>query len=162
MKIVIIVAISRNNVIGDQQDIPWHYPADMKHFRRVTRGHPFVAGRKTFESFQVRPLPGRLNIILTRNSEYPAPDGVEVVTSFAAAKEICQHQNAEKMFVLGGAEIYRLALPETDEMVITHVPLEVEGDTRFPQWNPDEWDIVDNREKEDLRFVTYRRNAHNE
>ena len=66
------------------------------------------------------------------------------------------------MFVLGGAEIYRLALPETDEMVITHVPLEVEGDTGFPQWNPDEWDMVDNREEEDLRFVTYRRNAHNE
>ncbi len=157
MKVVIIVAISRNNVIGDHEDIPWHYPADMKHFRSTTRGHPFVVGRKTFESFQTRPLPGRLNIVLSRDPHYPVPEGVQVVTTFAAARKICTRDNAAKMFVLGGAKIYRLALPKTDEMVITHIPLEVEGDTHFPSWNPEEWQIVDSRAEEDLHFVTYRR-----
>ena len=157
MKIVIIAGITQTGLIGDQNDIPWHYPADMRHFVRTTRGHPFVVGRKTFETFQTRPLPGRLNIVLTRDSSYPVPEGVEVVSSFAEARAICERMSAEKMFVMGGAEVYRLALPETDEMVITHIPLELEGDTYFPAWDPDEWDIIDSREEEDLRFVTYRR-----
>ena len=74
----IIAAISSNGVIGSENDIPWHYPADMKHFRDTTRGYPVIAGRKTYESFQVRPLPGRLNIVLSRNADYSAERGAEV------------------------------------------------------------------------------------
>ena len=83
MKTIIIAALSENGVIGRDNAIPWHYPADMKHFRRVTRGHAVVAGRKTYETFQTRPLPRRLNLVLTRNPDYAVAEGVVVCASLA-------------------------------------------------------------------------------
>ncbi len=157
MKTVIIVATSRNNVIGRNGGIPWSYPADMRHFVRTTMGHPVVAGRRTFESFTRRPLPGRKNIVLSRNPGYKAPSGVLVARSLAQARAYCEKAHAKKMFVLGGAEVYRRALPQTDEMIITCLPEEVEGDTTFPPWDPHEWEIVDSRAEDGLTFVTYRR-----
>ncbi len=157
MKTIIIVAISRNRVIGRDSAIPWHYPADMKHFKRATMGHPIVIGRKTFESFPRRPLPGRTNIVLSRRPDYPVPKGVLLCRSPQEARIYCRQHQAEKMFILGGAEIYRQTLPQTDEMMITHIPEEVEGDTFFPAWNREEWEIVDSREEDGLSFVTYRR-----
>ena len=157
MKTVIIVATSRNNIIGRDGAIPWRYPADLRHFIRTTMGHPVVAGRRTFESFKRRPLPGRKNIVLSRNPEYRAPGGVLVVRSLCQARRYCEKALAEKMFILGGAEIYRLALPLTDEMLITRIPEEVEGDASFPDWDPREWEIVDSRAEDGLDFLTYRR-----
>ena len=156
MKTIIIVAISRNHVIGRDSAIPWHYAADMKHFRRATMGHPIIVGRKTFESFPRRPLPGRTNIVLSRSPDYPVPDGVLLCRSPQEARIYCCQHQAEKMFILGGADIYRQTLPLTDEMMITHIPEEVEGDTFFPAWNRDEWEVVDSREEDGLSFVTYR------
>ena len=157
MKTVIIVAISRNDVIGRNGVIPWSYPVDMRHFVRTTMGHPVVAGRRTFESFKRRPLPGRKNIVLSRNPGYEVPAGVLAVRSLAQARAYCENARARKMFILGGAEVYRLALPQTDEMLITRIPEEVEGDTTFPPWDPQEWEIVDSRAEDGLTFVTYRR-----
>ena len=157
MKIVIIVGISRNNTIGDQNTMPWYYPADFKHFRRTTRGCPFIVGRKTFESFQIRPLPGRLNIVLTRNPHYQVPEGVLVFADLTEALTHCRGLGTEKLFILGGAEIYRQVLPLTDEMVITHIPEEVDGDTSFPAWDAADWQIVDKREEDGLTFITYAR-----
>ena len=157
MKTIIIVAISKNNIIGQKGGLPWHYAPDLRFFKQTTMGHPIVAGRKTFESFPRQPLPGRQNIVLTRNPDYQAPEGVLVCPSLAAARDYCEQAGAEKMFIVGGGEIYHLALPETDEMIITHVPEEVQGDTAFPAWNKDEWEVVDSREEGVLRFVTYRR-----
>jgi dihydrofolate reductase len=157
VKIVIIVGISRNNIIGDKNGMPWHYAADFKHFRRTTRGCPFVVGRKTFESFQVRPLPGRLNIVLTRNAQYQVPKGVLVFSELAETLTHCRSLGTEKLFVLGGAQIYRQALPLTDEMVITHIPKVIDGDTSFPAWDKAAWQIVDKREEDGLSFITYAR-----
>lgn len=157
MKTVIIAALSKNKVIGRDNDIPWHYPADMKHFRQTTKGYPIVAGRKTYESFQVHPLPGRLNFILTRNPTYTADEGVIVCQDLSQVIAQAQDRAAQKLFILGGAEIYHLALPLTDEMILTHLPITVEGDAYFPDWDESEWEVVEERREEDLVFVTYRR-----
>ena len=153
----IIAAISRNGVIGSENDIPWHYPVDMKHFRNTTRGYPIIAGRKTYESFQIRPLPRRLNIVLSRNADYAAEGGAEVYTSLKAAYKRAEQEAKDKVFILGGAEIYRLAIDQIDEMVLTHIPEEVDGDAFFPPWDQAQWNEVDRRSEGELVFVTYRR-----
>ena len=157
MKTVIIAALSKNRVIGRDNSIPWHYPADMKHFRRTTNGHPVVAGRKTYESFQVRPLPGRLNFILSRNPAYISDEGVIICQDLQHAITTARQRDAQKLFILGGAEIYNLALPLIDEMILTHLPIEVEGDAYFPAWDKSEWEVVEERPESDLVFTTYRR-----
>ena len=153
----IIAAISSNGVIGSENDIPWHYPADMKHFRDTTRGYPVIAGRKTYESFQIRPLPGRLNIVLSRNADYSAEGGAEVFTSLEAAYTRAEREAKDRVFILGGAEIYRLALAQIDEMVLTHIPEEVDGDAFFPSWERTEWNRVECRSEDELTFAIYRR-----
>ena len=155
MKTIIIAALSENRVIGRDNAIPWHYPADMKHFRRVTRGHAVVAGRKTYETFQIRPLPQRRNFVLTRNRDYAVAEGVVVCTSLAEV--LRRARGSEKLFVLGGAQIYALALPLADEMILTHLPIEVEGDAYFPAWEEGEWEVVERRCEGELVFATYRR-----
>jgi dihydrofolate reductase len=157
VKIILIAALSRNRVIGRSGAVPWHYPADMKHFRRATMGHPILAGRKTYESFPRRPLPGRLNLVLTRNPNYPVTQGALVCRSLEEAREICRQRGAEKLFVVGGAQVYELALPMADELLLTHVPQDVEGDTFFPEWDPGEWQEVERRQAEGLVFAKYQR-----
>ncbi len=153
----IIAAISKNGVIGSENDIPWHYPADMKHFRNTTRGYPVIAGRKTYESFQIRPLPGRLNIVLSRNSDYLAEGDTEVYTSLKAAYKRAEREAKDRVFILGGAEIYRLALDQVDEMVLTHIPEQANGDAFFPPWDRSQWNEVERRSEGELVFATYRR-----
>ena len=153
----IIAAISRNGAIGLNNDIPWHYPADMQHFRDTTRGYPVIAGRKTYESFQVRPLPGRLNIVLSRDASYRAEGGALVFSDLQEAFARAAEEGKDRVFVLGGAEIYRQALAQTDEMVLTFIPQEVEGDAFFPEWDRKTWKEVARREEDDLVFATYRR-----
>ena len=155
MKTIIIAALSKNRVIGRDNAIPWHYPADMKHFRRVTRGHAVVAGRKTYETFQTRPLPQRRNFVLTRNPDYAVAEGVVVCASLAEV--LRRARGSEKLFVLGGAQIYALALPLADEMILTHLPIEVEGDAYFPAWDESEWELANQRNEGELVFATYRR-----
>ncbi len=159
MKIIIIAAISHNGAIGRDNDIPWHYPQDMQHFRKTTRGYPVIAGRKTYESFQVRPLPRRLNIVLSRNPHYKAEGGVPVCANLQQAIERAREENKDKVFILGGAQIYRQALALSDEMVLTFVPDKIEGDAFFPAWDRNEWDEVERREEGELVFATYRRKS---
>ena len=129
----------------------------MKHFRRTTKGHPVVAGRKTYESFQVRPLPGRLNFILSRNPAYISDEGVIICQDLQQVITTARQRDAQKLFILGGAEIYNLALTLTDEMILTHLPIEVEGDAYFPAWDKSEWEVVEERTEADLVFTTYKR-----
>ena len=157
MKTIIIAALSKNRVIGRANAIPWHYPADMQHFRRVTRGHAVVAGRKTYDTFQTRPLPQRRrNFVLTRNPAYRAA-GAVVCQSLAEVLQRARSIGSEKLFVLGGGQIYEQALPLADEMILTHLPIEVEGDAYFPAWDEGEWEMVERRCKGELVFATYRR-----
>lgn len=157
IKTIIIAALSEHRVIGRDNAIPWHYPADMAHLRRVTRGHAVVAGRKTYETFQTRPLPQRRNFVLTRNTAYAVAKGVGVCASLVEVLQSAEAHGSEKLFVLGGAQVYEQALPLADEMILTHVPIDVEGDAYFPAWDESEWEIADQRREGELVFVNYRR-----
>ena len=155
MKIVLMAAISPDLVIGRDGAIPWHYPADMRYVKQTTTGHPCAMGRKTWESLPRRPLPGRPNLVLTRQSGYEVPAGVIVCDGFEEARRRCETMGAERMFVLGGEGVFREAMAAADEMLITHVPDRVEGDVHFPAWDERVWLEEESREQEELRFARY-------
>ena len=134
----IIVAASENNVIGKDNQLLWHLPDDLRHFKRTTRGHHVIAGRKTFES-QGKPLPERTNIIITRNPEYKA-EGCLMVDSLDKALDLARGD--DEPFIIGGEQIYRLALPRVDRIYLTRVHAELEGDTFFPDLDMDQWKEV--------------------
>ena len=157
MKTAIIAALSANRVIGSAGSIPWHHPADQQRFARITMGHPIIMGRKTFESLPRKPLRGRPNLVLTRQQDFAVPSGVRVFAGLGEALRWCEEAGAAIGFILGGAQVYEQALSLADEMILTHVPDEVEGDTLFPAWSPGDWEIVDTVRDGPLRYVTYHR-----
>ncbi len=159
MEVVLVAAVARNGCIGSQGSLPWHYPADLRHFRRVSASHPVVMGRRTWESLPRRPLPRRLNVVISRQADYAVPTGVRRCPTMAAALSICRASEATRAIIAGGAEVYRLALPLADELVITWVPDTPAGDTFFPPWNQGDWEVRDRRCQPPLEFVTYRRRA---
>jgi dihydrofolate reductase len=131
MIISMIAAMANNRVIGLDNKMPWHLPADLQHFKKVTTGKPVIMGRKTFESIG-RPLPGRRNIIITRNSEYTA-QGIEIVTTPDAALELVA--TTEEVMIIGGGNIYEQFLPKAERLYLTFIDLDVKGDTQFPDYN---------------------------
>ncbi|WP_308911836.1 dihydrofolate reductase [Pseudokordiimonas caeni] len=139
MTLEIVVAMAANRIIGRDNGLPWHLPADLKHFKAVTMGKPVVMGRKTFESIG-RPLPGRRNIVVTRNAGWQG-EGVDVTTSLDAAIALA-HEASETVMVIGGADIYRQALPKVDRIHLTEVEVTVDGDASFPELDPTEWHEV--------------------
>ena len=143
MSLSLIVAMANNRVIGNNNRMPWHLPADFAYFKKITTGHAVIMGRKTFESIG-RPLPGRRNIVVSRNVSYRA-DGTEVVASLNAAIDACKHQDA---FVIGGATLYAEALPRADRIYLTEVDASPDGDTRFPVLNSNEWREVARERRE--------------
>lgn len=134
----IIVAASENNVIGKDNQLLWHLPDDLKHFKRTTRGHHVIVGRKTFES-QGKPLPGRTNIIITRKPDYKA-EGCFVVNSLDKALDLSQDD--DEPFIIGGEQIYRMALPRVERIYLTRVHSEFKGDTFFPELDMDQWEEI--------------------
>ena len=126
--LVLVLAIGRNGIIGKDGKVPWHVPEDLKHFKAMTLGHAILMGRKTHEETK-RPLPGRRNIVITRNPDYQAP-GCEVVSSLEEAISLARTTDPEPR-VIGGAEIYRLALPLATRIYLTEIDLEADGDTVF-------------------------------
>ncbi len=142
MRIALIWAMSRNRVIGRNNRLPWYLPHDLQYFKRVTMGKPLIMGRRTFESIG-RPLPGRSNIVVSRNRDFEA-EGVSVVTSLedaiALAENIALIDGSEEAIVMGGAEIYAQALPLADRAYLTQVHAEVEGDAFFPLFDIEQWD----------------------
>ncbi|GAA3408606.1 dihydrofolate reductase [Paenibacillus hodogayensis] len=138
--IAMIAAMDRNRVIGKAKGIPWRLPEEQQYFRAVTMGHAVLSGRVNFEAMK-RPLPGRSNIILTRDPEYAA-DGCEVVHSVGEALERHAANNGSPLFVIGGEQIYRLFLPYADTLYLTEIDAEFEGDTWFPALNRAEWQEV--------------------
>jgi dihydrofolate reductase len=139
--VAIIAAVAANGVIGNSNAIPWHLPSDFAHFKRMTVGKPLIMGRKTFESIG-RPLPGRTNIVVTRQNDFQLP-GVIVVSSLEAAleeaQEIATADRANEVMIGGGAEIYAQALPLADRLYITHVGANPDGDAYFPAVNLEDW-----------------------
>lgn len=138
MTLVLIAALARNRVIGGENRLLWHLPEDLKRFRALTSGHPVVMGRKTFESIG-RPLPNRSNLVITRQPGWAAP-GVRAFGSLEAALQAARGlPGAEKLFVIGGAEVYAQALPWADRLELTWIDREFEGDAFFPEFNSTEW-----------------------
>lgn len=136
--ISLMVAHDPNGVMGVNNDLPWHIPEDLKYFKETTMGKAMVMGRKTYESIG-RPLPGRLNIVITRNPDYQA-EGVEVVQSLDKAIEIAR-EYAEEVMIIGGAEIFKRSMPLADRLYITEVHEEYDGDTFFPSYQED-WEVI--------------------
>ncbi len=134
----LIAAVARNRVIGKDNQLLWHLPEDMKHFRETTRGKPVIMGRKTWESLpeKFRPLPGRLNIVVSRNPEYAAP-GATLAHSLEAA--IAAAGSAEEIFVIGGEQLYRQAMPLADLLYLTEIDSDYLGDAHFPEIDPSLW-----------------------
>lgn len=141
--ISIIAAVGKNNELGKKNTLLWHMPADMKYFRETTKGHPVIMGRKTFESIG-SPLPNRKNIVITRDRDY-SQQGIEVVHSLEEAINL--FDDAEEAFIIGGAEIYKQAMPLVDRLYITHVDAEDrEADAFFPEIIPILWNEISHKE----------------
>ena len=165
MRISILAALSTNNVIGRNNDVPWRLSTDLKRLKALSMGHHIVMGRKTFESVG-RPLPGRTNLVITRQQGY-APEGVVVVHSLEDALRIAREAGEEETFILGGAEIYAQSMHVADRMYLTRVHAEVEGDTWFPDFDDvSEWHLTDaehfdadEKNEYPFSFLTYDRAA---
>ncbi len=133
------MAMAQNRVIGKNNQLPWHLPDDLKHFKALTQGHPVIMGRKTHESIG-RPLPGRPNLVVSRDGAYRSPfenaQSVETFTSIEAAIEKCSGKTDE-VFIIGGAEIYRVAMPFVQRLYVTMIHREYDGDAKLPSWPAD-------------------------
>ena len=158
--LTLIAAIARNGVIGKDNRLPWHLPADLKHFRALTMGRAVIMGRKTWESLpdKFRPLPGRQNIVVTRSPGYRA-EGAVVATSLPAAVAAAQSDEA---FIIGGAELYAAALALVDRLQLTEIDAAFDGDTQFPAIKPQNWRETARETHQDgtgfgYAFVTYER-----
>lgn len=153
-KISLIAAMAKDRVIGKDNDMPWHLPADLQHFKKVTLGKPVIMGRRTFESIG-RPLPGRRNIVITRNVNW-SHDGVEVVSSTEMAMSLVV--DVEEVMIIGGGKIYEQFLPMADSLYLTFIDLEVDGDTCFPDWTEvGHWQQVaqESHEPDDKNTLAY-------
>ena len=149
MRISLIVAMAKNRVIGNNNQMPWHLPADFAYFKKITIGHPVIMGRKTFESIG-RPLPARQNIIVSRNAAFHA-QGVEVVDALDAAINACRGEDA---FIIGGATLYAEALQRADRIYLTEVDASPNGDTLFPPLDNMQWrEVARERREADAKNV---------
>lgn len=171
MDISIHIAIAENGVIGRENGLPWRLSTDLKRFKADTMGKPVIVGRKTWESFPKRPLPGRMNIVITRDRTYKAEGAAEVVGSLddaltlATARLRCE-PGVDEVCVIGGGEIYKQALPLADRLHVTHVLASVDGDTRFPPIDPAVWQAVSSedvpageKDTHPTRHVVYERRS---
>jgi dihydrofolate reductase len=155
-EIVIIAAVARNRVIGKDNQLLWNIPEDMAHFKTLTAGHTVIMGRKTWESLppRFRPLPGRRNIVISRQADYAAP-GTELADSLENALKLAS--TAATVFIIGGEQIYRQAMALADRLEITEVDLEPEGDAWFPEIAAVDWEKTAKTEGSGYAFLTLRR-----
>ncbi len=163
MKLSLIAAVARNGAIGKNNQLLWHEPQDQRHFRTTTLGCPVVMGRKTWDSLpaRFRPLPGRRNVVLTRN---PGLHCAGAETAHSLPQALQRLADAEQVFVLGGSEIYAQALPLADELVLTEIDADLDGDAHFPAWPRGDFEVSQRvattaADGTPFAFVTYRRKA---
>lgn len=142
MRLSLIVAMSPARVIGREGDLPWRLSSDLQRFKRLTMGHHLIMGRTTYESIG-RPLPGRTSLVLSRNEDFSIADpAVKVVGNLEQAQQVAESAGDTEAFVIGGGQIYQLALPHAERMYVTHVEAEVDGDAWFPEWNVTDWELI--------------------
>ncbi len=156
MKLSLLVAASENNAIGINNRLPWHLPNDMKFFKNTTWGMPIIMGRKTFESMSGEILPGRSNIVITRQKKWK-PEGAAVVNSFNDAMMVANDTDTNEIFVIGGGEIFKEVFPRADRIYLTRVHTMVDGDVFFPEISKKEWKKVSQRDcfKDDRHAFDY-------
>lgn len=143
MHVALIWAMTRNRVIGKEGGLPWRLPDEMRHFMNTTMGKPVIMGRKTFQSMKA-PLPGRLNIVLTRDETWqPSSSGVvvchEIEQALVVARQNAEDESVDEVMIIGGADVYALGLPHATRLYMTDIHAEIEGDTLFPDFDVDEW-----------------------
>ena len=151
MILSVIVAVAENGVIGKDNQLPWHIPEDLRYFKQTTMGKPVIMGRKTYESIG-KPLPGRVNVVVSRNKDWSA-DGVLTAQSLDAA---LQQAAADEMFVIGGASLFEEALHRAQRLYLTEIHRPYDGDVRFPAWNRNDWKEISRQRKAgdpDVSFV---------
>jgi dihydrofolate reductase len=136
--LTLVLAMAENGVIGDKGMIPWHIPEDLRRFKALTMGKPIIMGRKTWDSFPKKPLPGRTNIVITRQPGWQG-EGAHAVSSLADALALAKAENPPSIMVIGGAQIYALALPLADKIEMTLVGASIAGDTVMPPFEPGVW-----------------------
>lgn len=163
MIISLIAALSENNVIGKNNDLPWHLPDDMKYFMQTTKGHHCIMGRKNYESIpeKFRPLPNRTNIVVTRQPHFHAP-GCITVNSLEHGLSMAKENGEQEVFIIGGSDIYTLGMQHADRLYLTEIKTTLEGDTHFPAYKKSEWIEIsrkhhapDDRHKFSFDFVVY-------
>lgn len=163
MIISAIAALAQNRVIGKNNDLPWRLPKDMKYFMEKTKGHHVIMGRKNYESIpeKFRPLPDRTNIVLTHQDSYKAP-GCTIIHSLETGIKLAEKNNETELFIIGGAQIYELALPYVTRLYLTEINSEIDGDTYFPEFEKDMWmktssysNEIDEKHKYPFQFVVY-------
>ena len=156
-----IVACAHNRTIGADGGLPWHIPEDFRWFKKVTMGHPVIMGRRTYESIG-RPLPGRLNLVISRNKDWQAP-GVETFTSIEAALDYCKSVTADwghEVYIIGGGELYAATLPLVDRIFLTEIDLKVDGDTFYPEIPADQFLVVSEEARDsspNFKWLVYKR-----
>ena len=165
MKISLIAAISENHVIGKDNKLLWKISTDMKLFKSYTTGHHIIMGRKTFESFDFKPLPNRPNIVISKDPDYKK-EGCTTCNSYEQALKIANDAGEQEVFVIGGGEIYKIAIEKADILYISHIHVSLEGDTVFPDIDKSVWHIKekqqyfkDEKNQYDFDFCVYERSA---
>lgn len=156
--VTIIAAAAENNTLGKDNDLVWHLPDDFKRFKTLTTGHHIIMGRKTFETFP-KPLPNRTHIVVTRQKDYR---NAGCITVHSVEEALKLARGDDQPFIIGGGEIYRLGMPHTDKIELTRVHANFEGDTFFPEIDPEQWELTaseyhpgDERHKYDFTYLTY-------
>jgi len=160
-----IAAMSKNRVIGKDNDLPWNLPDDFRFFKETTKNHHIIMGRKNWESLptKFKPLPNRVNLVITRSQNYLA-EGATVLPSINLALEIARQNNEDEVFIIGGGEIYRIGLELADKIYLTEIDAEIEGHVTFPEFSSKEWIETsrehhpkDEKHKYNFDFVTYQK-----
>ena len=155
MRIIIISAVARNGVIGRSNgEMPWHSKEEFAHFKSTTLGHPIIMGRKTFDALG-KPLKGRLNIVLTKSGYDPGFDEVKVLPGLKEAYDLCREKNYDTAFVIGGGQIYKQAMESADEMLISIMNFEAEGDVYFPEIDGDVWSVESKDKRSGFEILKY-------
>jgi len=166
MIISLIAALTKNRVIGKNNDLPWHLPDDMKYFMQTTKAHHVIMGRKNYESIpeKFRPLPNRTNIVVTRQKDFYAP-ACTIVNTLGEGITLAKTAGEKELFIIGGSEIYALGMPYADQLYLTEIDATLGGDTYFPSFNKNDWQELSRRHHEvDARhayafdFVVYKKN----
>lgn len=154
--LTLIAAVAKNGCIGINGKLPWHIPEDFAHFKRYTTGKVVCMGRKTWESLppKFRPLPNRMNVVVTRQEQYSVPSGVEV---YATIDDALRQHTHDDVYIIGGAQLYAQTIDRADRLIITHVDWVVDGDAFFPEIKQQRWSVTTREDHGEFSFVAYER-----